>query len=82
MDLLRVFPSALVETNIDLVLATLRDSLLLINQASRRERSSYLCSLFRKNSQSTSYRLRNTSTDLRLPKKVQKTARNAFRLGV
>ena len=42
----------------------------------------YLCSLFRKNSQSTSYRLRNTSTDLRLPKKVQKTARNAFRLGV
>ena len=42
----------------------------------------YLRSLFRKNSQSTSYRLRNTSTDLRLPKKVQKTARNAFRLGV
>ena len=42
----------------------------------------YLCSLFRKNSQSTSYRLRNTSKDLRLPKKVQKTARNAFRLGV
>ena len=42
----------------------------------------YLRSLFRKNSQSTSYRLRNTSTDLRLPKKVQKTARNAFRLGM
>ena len=42
----------------------------------------YLRSLFRKNSQSTSYRLRNRSTDLRLPKKVQKTARNAFRLGV
>ena len=38
----------------------------------------YLCSLFRKNLQSTSYRLRNTSTDLRLPKKVQKTARNTF----
>ena len=42
----------------------------------------YLRSLFRKNSQSISYRLRNTSIDLRLPKKVQKTARNAFRLGV
>ena len=42
----------------------------------------YLRSLFTQNSQSTSYRLRNTSTDLRLPKKVQKTARNAFRLGV
>ena len=28
----------------------------------------YLRSIFRKNSQSTSYRLRNTSTDLRLPK--------------
>ena len=42
----------------------------------------YLRSLFRKNSQSTSYRLCNTFTDLRLPKKVQKTARNAFRLGV
>ena len=42
----------------------------------------YLCSLFRKNSQSTSYRLRNTYTDLRLPKKAQKMVRNAFRLGV
>ena len=42
----------------------------------------YLRILFRKNSQSTSYRLRNTSTDLSLPKKAQKTARNAFRLGV
>ena len=42
----------------------------------------YLRSLFRKNSQNTSYRLHNTSTDLRLPRKVQKTARNAFLLGV
>ena len=42
----------------------------------------YLRSLFRKNSQSTSYRLRNTSTELRLPKKVPKTAGNAFRLGM
>ena len=42
----------------------------------------YLRSLFTKNSQSTSYRLRITSSDLRLPKKGQKTARNAFRLGV
>ena len=38
--------------------------------------------MFRINSQSTSYRLRNTSTDLRLPKQVQKTARNPFRSGV
>ena len=43
---------------------------------------SYLLSLFRKNSQSSSYRLLNTSTDLRLPKNVQKTARNPFLLGV
>ena len=42
----------------------------------------YLRSLFRKNSQSTLYRLRNTSTDLRIPKKAQKMARNAFHLGV
>ena len=42
----------------------------------------YLRSLLRKSSQSTSYRLRNTSTDLRLPRKVLKMARNAFRLGV
>ena len=42
----------------------------------------YLRSLFRKNSQRTSYRLRNTSTDLRLPKRAQKAARNAFRLGL
>ena len=42
----------------------------------------YLRSLFRKNSQSTSYRLRNTSTDLRSPKQVQRMARNPFRLGV
>ena len=42
----------------------------------------YLRSLFRKTSQRASYRLRNTSTDLRLPYKVQKTARNPSRLGV
>ena len=42
----------------------------------------YLRSLSRKISQSSSYRLRNTSTDIRLPKNVQKTARNPFRLGV
>ena len=42
----------------------------------------YLRSLFRKNSQSTSYRLRNTSTDLRLPKKAQKMGRNPFHLEV
>ena len=40
----------------------------------------YLRSMFMKNSQITSYRLHNTSTDLRLPKKAQKTARNLFRL--
>ena len=42
----------------------------------------YLCSLSRKISQSSSNRLRNTSTDIRLPKNVQKMARNPFRLGV
>ena len=42
----------------------------------------YLRSLFRKNLQSTSYRLRNTSTDLRLPKNAQKLARNLFHLEV
>ena len=38
----------------------------------------YLCSLFRKNSQSTSYRLRNTSTDLRLPKKGTENGKKCF----
>ena len=38
----------------------------------------YLCSLFRKNSQSTSYRLRNTSTDLRLPKKGTENGKKYF----
>ena len=50
----------------------------------------YLSSLFRKNSQSTSYRLRTTSTDLilrlfwkpGLQRKAQKMARNPFCLGV
>ena len=46
------------------------------------KRPQYLRSLFRKNSQSASYGLRNTSTDLILPKEVQKTARNPFRLEV
>ena len=41
----------------------------------------HLRSLFKKNSQSTSYRLRNALRNLRVPKKVQKPARNAFRLG-
>ena len=38
----------------------------------------YLRSLFRKNSQSTSYRLRNTSTDLRLPKKGTENGKKCF----
>ena len=38
----------------------------------------YLCSLFRKNSQSTSYRLRNTSTDFRLPKKGTENGKKSF----
>ena len=38
----------------------------------------YLMNLFRKISQNTSYKLRNTSTDLRLPKNVQKTTKNFF----
>ena len=38
----------------------------------------YLRSLFRKNSQSTSYRLRNTSTDLRLPKKGIENGKKCF----
>ena len=37
-----------------------------------------LCSLFRKNSQSTRYRLRNTSTDLRLPGKGTEKGRKCF----
>ena len=38
----------------------------------------YLRSLFRKNSQSTSYRLRNTSTDLRLPKIGTENGKKSF----
>ena len=38
----------------------------------------YLCRLFRKNSQSTSYRLRNTYTDLRLPKKGTENGKKCF----
>ena len=38
----------------------------------------YLRSLFRKNSQSTSYRIRNTSTDLRLPKKGTENGKTCF----
>ena len=38
----------------------------------------YLRSLSRKNSQSTSYRLRNTSTDLRLPKKRTEYGKKSF----
>ena len=38
----------------------------------------YLRSLFRKNSQSTSYRLRNTSTDLRLPKIGTEKGKKSF----
>ena len=38
----------------------------------------YLRSLFRKNSQSASYRLRNTSTDLRLPKKSTENGKKSF----
>ena len=38
----------------------------------------YLRSLFGKNSQSTSYRLRNTSTDLRLPKKRTENGKKSF----
>ena len=38
----------------------------------------YLRSLFRKNSQSTSYRLRNISTDLRLPKKGTENGKKCF----
>ena len=42
----------------------------------------YVHNLFRKNSQSTSFRLRNISTGLRLPKKMENMARNSFRLDV
>ena len=38
----------------------------------------YLRSLFGKNSKSTSYRLRNTSTDLRLPKKRTENGKKSF----
>jgi len=38
----------------------------------------YLCSIFIKNSQSTSYRLCNTSTDLRLPKIGTENGKNSF----
>ena len=38
----------------------------------------YLRSLFRKNSHSTSYSLRNTSTDLRLPKKKYRKRQKIF----
>ena len=38
----------------------------------------YLRSLFRKNSQSNSYRLRDTSTDLRLPKKGTEDGKRCF----
>ena len=38
----------------------------------------YLRNLFRKNSQSTSYRLPNTSTDLRLPKKGTENGKKCF----
>ena len=38
----------------------------------------YLRSLFRKNSQSTSYRLHNTSTDLRLPKNGIENSKKSF----
>ena len=38
----------------------------------------YLRSLFMKNSQITSYRLRNTSTDLRLPKKSTENGKKSF----
>ena len=38
----------------------------------------YSSSLLRKNSQSTSYRLRNTSTDLRLPKKGTENGKKSF----
>ena len=39
-----------------------------------------LCSLFGKNSQNTSYRLRNTSADLRLPKKRTENGKKSFLL--
>ena len=38
----------------------------------------YLCSMFGKNSQSTSCRLRNTSTDLRLPKRGTENGKKSF----
>ena len=38
----------------------------------------YLRSLFRKNSQSTSYSLRNTSADLRLPNKSTEKGKKSF----
>ena len=41
---------------------------------------SYLRSLFRKNSQSTSYKLRNTSADLRLPKQRIENGKKSFSL--
>ena len=41
---------------------------------------SYLRSLFRKDSQSTSYRQRNTSTDLRLPKHGTENRKKSFSL--